>query len=623
MQRFHILSDFDEGKRSCRRKLERHNNRRRRKPVNSDNAVGKDFQQEVNAEDVPCEDEDGKDILGSRSQLGEKEPSLEPEDGQVSPPCSAPELQIVNYTDSVVSVVASRDTQVRGTKENTKQSLSPSYCDNRSTYSSVCPTGRISFKLYDWNPAEFPRRLRLQVFQWLSSMPVELEGYIRPGCTILTMFIAMPKIMWVKLSEDPVSSIRDFVVRHGSVLPARSTFFVYLNNMIFCVLKGGSSVVKVKVDDRAPKLHYVYPLCFEVGTPVEFVACGSNLLQSKFRFLISFSGKYLACESSLVSPNYGSGEGNDCKHDRQFYNIHIPHTQPNLFGPAFVEVENESGLSNFIPVLFGDKEVCSEMRKIQQSVEGSFSTRDSDFPGASSSCESFIPGQTAISEFLVDIGWLLKEPPSENLHSALSASQIQRLICVLNFLIENESTVILEKILLILRKLMEEFEVNSGSGDSCNAEIDALRIRMDYAQDFLFQKLQRIGVPPLCSGFSALKEDSNTQRSSLKNEVPAVQDADQDMEIGENKNQGPLTTLTFTDKAEVVPLLDFEGSERGTLLKRNPSRQIFSPLLLRSRPSLYIVTTAAVCFGVCAVLLHPHKVGEFAVYVHRRLFDAP
>lgn len=32
LRRFHVLTDFDEGKRSCRRKLERHNTRRRRKP---------------------------------------------------------------------------------------------------------------------------------------------------------------------------------------------------------------------------------------------------------------------------------------------------------------------------------------------------------------------------------------------------------------------------------------------------------------------------------------------------------------------------------------------------------------------------------------------------------------
>lgn len=35
-----MLSDFDEGKRSCRRKLERHNNRRRRKVQESGEDTG-------------------------------------------------------------------------------------------------------------------------------------------------------------------------------------------------------------------------------------------------------------------------------------------------------------------------------------------------------------------------------------------------------------------------------------------------------------------------------------------------------------------------------------------------------------------------------------------------------
>lgn len=58
--RFHILSDFDEGKRSCRRKLERHNKRRRRKPVDSDGGIAKEFQQDIHSEDVGCDEEDGK-----------------------------------------------------------------------------------------------------------------------------------------------------------------------------------------------------------------------------------------------------------------------------------------------------------------------------------------------------------------------------------------------------------------------------------------------------------------------------------------------------------------------------------------------------------------------------------
>ena len=61
--RFHILLDFDEGKRSCRRKLERHNNRRRRKPADSGIADEKEPQGSLQTEDGPCDDETGKGII--------------------------------------------------------------------------------------------------------------------------------------------------------------------------------------------------------------------------------------------------------------------------------------------------------------------------------------------------------------------------------------------------------------------------------------------------------------------------------------------------------------------------------------------------------------------------------
>lgn len=38
-------------------------------------------------------------------------------------------------------------------------------------------------------------------------MPVELEGYIRPGCTILTVFIAMPQSMWDKVWSFAFSNL--------------------------------------------------------------------------------------------------------------------------------------------------------------------------------------------------------------------------------------------------------------------------------------------------------------------------------------------------------------------------------------------------------------------------------
>lgn len=53
----------------------------------------------------------------------------------------------------------------------------------------------------------------------------------------------------------------------------------------FLINVGGTSVVKVDVKVQAPKLHYVQPSCFEAGKPLEFVACGSNLIQPKLRYV--------------------------------------------------------------------------------------------------------------------------------------------------------------------------------------------------------------------------------------------------------------------------------------------------------------------------------------------------
>lgn len=68
--RFHVLPDFDEGKRSCRRKLERHNNRRRRRKPNdpkggkesSDPKGGKESQGEIHTEDENHDGDAGEGI---------------------------------------------------------------------------------------------------------------------------------------------------------------------------------------------------------------------------------------------------------------------------------------------------------------------------------------------------------------------------------------------------------------------------------------------------------------------------------------------------------------------------------------------------------------------------------
>ncbi|KAE8736012.1 Squamosa promoter-binding-like protein 7 [Hibiscus syriacus] len=253
--KFHLLSDFDEGKRSCRRKLERHNIRRRRKPAVSKTAVNKESLGAVLSDGIACDDEAGKDGSNLSGQIIEEEPAFESEDGPVFAHCSTPALENI-HNDSVVTLI---DNETDGGKDDSKFSNSISYCDSKTAYSSMCPTGRISFKLYDWNPAEFPRRLRHQIFEWLANMPVELEGYIRPGCIILTVFISMPKNMWMKLSENPMTYMHDFVFRPGRMLFGRGFMTIYLNNMILRTRKDGTSMVKIDAELQAPRLHYVHP----------------------------------------------------------------------------------------------------------------------------------------------------------------------------------------------------------------------------------------------------------------------------------------------------------------------------------------------------------------------------
>ncbi|KAK3440967.1 hypothetical protein EUGRSUZ_B01228 [Eucalyptus grandis] len=622
--KFHFLSDFDEGKRSCRRKLERHNNRRRRKPADSGSGLVKESQQDIHSEDVGCDDEDGKDTLCLSGQSVEKEASLEPEDGGASPLGSAPECQIIS-TDSIASAV-SRETQMESRKDNSKFALSPSCGDNRSAYSSVCPTGRISFKLYDWNPAEFPRRLRHQIFHWLASMPVELEGYIRPGCVILTVFIAMPKFMWGKLYEDPISYINEFILRPGRLLSGRGTMYIFLNDMVFHLKEDETSVTKVEGGFRTPRLHYVHPMVFEAGKPMDIVACGSDLLQPHFRFLISFAGKYLPCDNGAASSYCGSERGINYNSGHQLYKMHIPCTELNQFGPAFVEVENQSGLSNFIPVLIGNKEVCSEMRMLQQRVDKSLLNEGpqiSDISNVPDSCGAFSQRQATLSEFILDIAWLLKEPASENLDHSFSVLEIQRFSSLLSFLMQHDSSTILEKILQRLDFLMENIELTSeiSSGNN-DADIRSFNTQIDQAREFL-RKHQSSKRAVLHSEHSRRKEECSHQGFSQNDVLSAVTNANQDMEKGESYRVELMTGYTYSHKNEAAPLLDVELVMNGNLLKEKPRSRMLLSSVLRSRPTLFAVATVAVCFGVCAVLLHPNKVGEFAVSIHRSLFDRP
>jgi hypothetical protein len=103
-------------------------------------------------------------------------------------------------------------------------------------------------------------------------------------------------------------------------------------------------------------------------------------------------------------------------------------------------VENVFGLSNFVPILFGSKQLCFELERIQDALCG-FSDKHKV---ATSDPEHRELQQTAMSGFLIEIGWLIRKPSPDEFKNLLSKTNMKRWICVLKFLIQNNFINVLE-----------------------------------------------------------------------------------------------------------------------------------------------------------------------------------
>lgn len=182
-------------------------------------------------------------------------------------------------------------------------------------------------------------------------------------------------------------------------------------------------------------------------------------------------------------------------------------------------MENQSGLSNFIPILIGDSETCSEMKAIQERLDMSLLV---EATGSShESCEHSSLRQKEYLELMMDISWLLKKPSSEPLQHIMNLSQIQRFTRLLKFLICNDSTVILGKVLEHLKIVMEKVESNVAVNGFSNPDLRFFVKYLDYARDVLQLNLRKTGNSVLHLGYLKPKGDGVSQSCS-KNKLVSV-----------------------------------------------------------------------------------------------------
>jgi hypothetical protein len=229
--RFHDLSAFDGNRKSCREQLNKHNARRRRRAqMEQQTAVPEDLSAIADEKSevgrlLQALLQNPAQLHAFRVLLGlSTHPALPPlgplpaEHALAAPaPASGkPAGAKANANGSSKDADASG---AAGTSNGGKEAGAgaadsdgedpdtgldpPSYTAAREMsggqgqfapgYESEHRSVRVSLKLFDKNPSDLPGDLKEELTSWLSSAPVSLEGYIRPGCVFLTVQMLLPE----------------------------------------------------------------------------------------------------------------------------------------------------------------------------------------------------------------------------------------------------------------------------------------------------------------------------------------------------------------------------------------------------------------------------------------------
>lgn len=103
-------------------------------------------------------------------------------------------------------------------------------------------------------------------------------------------------------------------------------------------------------------------------------------------------------------------------------------------------------------------------------------------------CKALVLKQNSISELLLDIAWLLKEPWLEEAETLLSSTNIHRLTCLLKFLIQNKAFMFLEEILHYLDAIDWE-GLNNRVDKALDADSRLFLNYINHARETLHQRI--------------------------------------------------------------------------------------------------------------------------------------
>lgn len=272
-------------------------------------------------------------------------------------------------------------------------------------------TGRLSFKLFDKDPSHLPGTLRTQVYNWLSQSPLEMEGYIRPGCVALSIYLSMSSSSWDQLEGNFLQYINSLLQESGTDFWGSGRFLAFTEKQIASHKDGKVHLFKSLKAWSSPQLTSISPLAVVAGKETSFLLRGRNLRTPGTKIYCTHADGCILEES----PDQDS----TCE---EISTRRFTICAPSSRGRCFIEIENGFRGTSF-PIIIADSTLCQELRLLES--------------------EFGQPKETV--HFLNELGWLFQKKDGGGSHYNLT-----RFKFLLVFSIERDFCSLVKTLLNIL-----------------------------------------------------------------------------------------------------------------------------------------------------------------------------
>ncbi|KAG0467267.1 hypothetical protein HPP92_018847 [Vanilla planifolia] len=269
---------------------------------------------------------------------------------------------------------------------------------------SSYPAGYLSSSGSDLSPTS---NSDVQILNWLSHSPSDIESYIRPGCVVLSIYMSMASIAWDELEEDFFQRVNSLIHCSDSGFWKSGRFVVRSNKQLASHKNGKIRLGKFWRAMSSPVLTSISPIAVVNGQETTILLGAAICL--------------LLGPKSFVPPTF----------------------LPCSYGRYFIEVDN-GFKGNSFPVIVADAAICQELRSLESVFVDDDGARDS--PSEDQYLDDArLPSQEDVIHFLNELGWLFQRKSHSD--SSLSDFSVFRFKYLFAFSVDREFCVLVKTLL--------------------------------------------------------------------------------------------------------------------------------------------------------------------------------